>query len=123
MPSGTLWEAGKNDDDEEDDTSEGGNTVEEVATHNKKGDVCVELNGRVWNVSNFLSRHLDGELALLTFAGKDATAEFGMIHPVDVVEKYAPDAVLGVVGSDKAKKVKGARKSAPVAMDKSGKLS
>ena len=36
---------------------------------------------------NFLSRHPGGELAILTFAGKDATAEFDMIHQPDVVEK------------------------------------
>merc|ERR1712048_993396 len=33
-----------------------------------------------------------------TFAGKDATAEFDMIHPPDVVGKYAPDAIIGVLG-------------------------
>merc|ERR1712013_40031 len=36
----------------------------------------------------------------------DATAEFDMIHPPDVVEKYAPDAVIGTVGAAKAKKAK-----------------
>ena len=42
-----------------------------------------------------------------------------MIHPPDVVEKYAPDAIMGVVGNGKAKKAKGAAKSVlPVATDK-----
>merc|ERR1712013_13752 len=36
----------------------------------------------------------------------DATAEFDMIHPPDVVEKYAPDAIIGTVGAAKAKKAK-----------------
>merc|ERR1719511_658329 len=75
-----------------------GYTMEEVAKHTKKGDVWVVLHGRVLNVSNFLSQHPGGELAILTFAGKDATAEFDMIHPPDVVEKYAPDAVIGALG-------------------------
>ena len=57
------------------------------------------LNGRDLNDSNCLSQHLDGELAILTFAGKDAFAEFDVIHSPDVVEKYAPDAIIGVVGS------------------------
>ena len=40
-------------------------------------------------------------------------------HPLDVVEKCAPDAIIGVVGSGAAKKAKGAVKSAlPVATDK-----
>merc|ERR1711966_315796 len=52
----------------------------------------------VLNVTSFLSQHPGGELAILTFAGKDATAEFDMIHPPDVIEKYAPDAVIGALG-------------------------
>ena len=96
---GTHGDGGEDDDDEEDDTYEGGYTMEEVAKHNKKGDVRVVLNGRVLNVSNFWSQHRGGELAILTFAGKDATTEFDMIHTPDVVEKYAPDAIMGVVGN------------------------
>ena len=45
--------------------------------------------------------------------------EFDMIHPPDVVEKYAPDAIIGVVGSGKARNVKGSTKSVSlVATDK-----
>ena len=69
-------------------------------------------------MDDLLSLHPGGELAILTFASEDATAEFDMIHPPDVVEKYAPDAIFGVVGSGKAKKAKGAAKSSlPVATD------
>ena len=75
-----------------------GCTMDEVAKHTKKGDVSVVLHGRVLNVSNFLSKHPGCELAILTLAGKDATAKFDMIHPPDVVEKYAPDAVIGAPG-------------------------
>ena len=38
-------------------------------------------------VTDFLGDHPGGELAILTFAGKDATPEFDMIHPPDVIEK------------------------------------
>ena len=70
-----------------------GYTMEAVAKHTKKGDVWVVLHGRVLNVSNFFSHHPGSELAILTFAGKDATAEFDMIHPPYVVKKYVPDSV------------------------------
>ena len=56
-------------------------TVEEVAKHNKKGDAWVVLHGRILNVSNLLSLHPGGKLAILTFSGKDAAAEFDMIQP------------------------------------------
>jgi predicted heme/steroid binding protein len=77
----------------------GGYTLEEVAKHNTKASCWVVLDGKVLDVTNFLSEHPGGELAILTFAGKDATEEFNMIHPPDVVGKYAPDAIIGVVGT------------------------
>merc|ERR1719473_1738047 len=77
----------------------GGYTLEEVAKHNSKESCWVVLDGKVLDVTKFLSEHPGGELAILTFAGKDATEEFNMIHPPDVVGKYAPDAVIGEIGS------------------------
>ena len=75
------------------------------------------VDGQVLDVTSFLSEHPGGELAILTFAGKDATEEFNMrlgeekgilksfkellrrIHPPDVIGKYAPDSVIGMIGS------------------------
>merc|ERR1712060_169459 len=74
-------------------------TMEEVSKHTQKSDCWVVVAGQVLNVTNFLSEHPGGELAILTFAGKDATEEFNMIHPPDVIPKYAPDAIIGVVGT------------------------
>merc|ERR1719453_1310563 len=65
-------------------------TKEEVATHNSKSSCWVILHDRVLDVTDFLKDHPGGELAILTFAGKDATEEFDMIHPPDVIDKYLP---------------------------------
>merc|ERR1711935_1106905 len=74
-------------------------TKEDVATHNSKASCWVILNDRVLDVTDFLGDHPGGELAILTFAGKDATEEFDMIHPPDVIDKYLPkEKVLGMVG-------------------------
>merc|ERR1719335_85780 len=74
-------------------------TKEDVATHNSKASCWVILNDRVLDVTEFLKDHPGGELAILTFAGKDATEEFNMIHPPDVIGKYLPgDKVLGSIG-------------------------
>merc|ERR1719498_2147765 len=75
-----------------------GYSLADVAKHTTKEDCWVVVNGQVLDVTKFLPDHPGGELAILTFAGKDATAEFNMIHPGDVIEKYAPDAVIGVLG-------------------------
>merc|ERR1719476_221441 len=93
----------------------GGYTMEEVAKHTSKSDCWVVVNGQVLNVTNFLSEHPGGELAILTFAGKDATEEFNMIHPPDVIPKYAPDAIIGVVGTGPAGGGGGAANAAPAA--------
>merc|ERR1719335_438186 len=77
----------------------GGYTMEEVAKHTTKTDCWVVVDGKVLDVTSFLSQHPGGELAILTFAGKDATEEFNMIHPPDVIPKYAPDAIIGKVGT------------------------
>ena len=52
----------------------------------------------ITSVIYYCMGHRGGESAILTSAGKDASAEFDMIHPPDVVEKYAPDAVIGTLG-------------------------
>merc|ERR1712013_392223 len=69
-----------------------------MGKHTTKQDCWVVVNGEVLDVTKFLSDHPGGELAILTFAGKDASEEFNMIHPPDVIPKYAPDAVIGIVG-------------------------
>merc|ERR1719482_1604674 len=76
----------------------GGLTLAEVAKHTTKGDCWVVVNGDVINGGGFLGEHPGGELAILTFAGKDASEEFNMIHPPDVVGKYAPTASFKIMG-------------------------
>jgi hypothetical protein len=66
-----------------------------VAKHNKKTDCWVVINGEVLDATKFLKDHPGGELAIMTFAGKDASAEFNMIHPPGVIEKYAPWTIVG----------------------------
>merc|ERR1712187_536944 len=95
----------------------GGMTMAEVAKHTTKTDCWVVVSDQVLDVTKFLGEHPGGELAILTFAGKDATEEFNMIHPPDVIGKYAPDAVIGALGAGKPKKEKKGKagKGAPAA--------
>ena len=57
----------------------GGYSLADVAKHNTKSDCWVVVDGQVLDVTSFLSEHPGGELAILTFAGKDATEEFNML--------------------------------------------
>merc|ERR1712107_843693 len=116
--SGGSYEDGMNNAAGAAPASGGGITMEEVAKHVTKSDCWVVVSGQVLNVTNFLSQHPGGELAILTFAGKDATEEFNMIHPPDVIPKYAPDAIIGNVGTGGPAKAGAAAAAAPVAARK-----
>merc|ERR1711972_849305 len=132
---GMLGAGGGGDEDEDEDSDDdedeevaagggggGGYTLEEVAKHTSKSDCWVVVNGEVLDVTKFLSEHPGGELAILTFAGKDASEEFNMIHPPDVIPKYAPDAVIGKVGTGAVKKAKAAPAAAAPAAAAKGKV-
>merc|ERR1719231_222537 len=80
----------------------GGISMAEVTKHTTKESCWVVVNGQVLDVTKFLKDHPGGELAILTFGGKDATEEFNMIHPPDVIPKYAPYAPIGNVGEGNA---------------------
>jgi len=72
-------------------------TLEEIAKHNTEKDCWVIVNGQVLDVTDFLKDHPGGKKAIMIYAGRDATEEFNMLHKADVVEKYAPDSIIGKV--------------------------
>ena len=50
----------------------------------------------MWDVTKFLPDHPGGKKAIMTFAGKDASEEFNMLHAANVLDKYMdPAALLG----------------------------
>lgn len=72
-------------------------TRAEVAKHNKESDCWCIIRGQVLNLTEFLPDHPGGKQSVLMYAGKDATKEFDLVHQAEVIEKYTPDAVIGVV--------------------------
>jgi cytochrome b involved in lipid metabolism len=72
-------------------------TLAEVAKHNTEGDCWVAVNGVVLDATSFLPDHPGGKMAIITFAGKDATEEFNMLHERNVVEKYAAECIIGTL--------------------------
>lgn len=72
-------------------------TKAEVAKHTAENDCWVIVGDQVLDVTKFMPDHPGGKLAIMKFAGKDATEEFDMLHQREVIEKYAPESVIGVV--------------------------
>lgn len=51
-------------------------TMEQVAKHSTEKDCWVVVNGLVLDVTTFMHDHPGGKMAIMTFAGRDATEEF-----------------------------------------------
>jgi succinate dehydrogenase/fumarate reductase flavoprotein subunit len=76
-------------------TKDGEYSLEEVAKHKTANDVWVVVDGKVLDVTKFLPDHPGGKMAIMAFAGRDASTEFNMVHEKGVVEKYAPETIIG----------------------------
>jgi len=70
-------------------------SLEEVAKHKTANDCWVVVEGKVLDVTKFLPDHPGGKMAIMAFAGRDATTEFKMVHEEGVIEKYAPEVIIG----------------------------
>lgn len=56
-------------------------TAEELKTHNKQGDLWISIQGKVYDVSDWVNHHPGGDLPLVNLAGEDATDAFVAYHP------------------------------------------
>lgn len=70
-------------------------TLAEVAKHNKDTDCWVVVGGQVIDATSFLSDHPGGKMAIMAFAGRDATEEFNMVHEEGVLQKFASNLIVG----------------------------
>jgi cytochrome b involved in lipid metabolism len=60
----------------------------------------VILNGKVYDVTEFMPDHPGGKKAIMLYAGKDASEEFNMLHAANVLTKYLPaSACVGAFGA------------------------
>ncbi|CAN3376662.1 hypothetical protein DIURU_004450 [Diutina rugosa] len=72
-------------------------TEQEVAQHNTKEDCWVIIKNVVLNLTPFLNDHPGGSQSIVTYAGRDATESFEMLHSDDFIPKYVPSCVLGTI--------------------------
>lgn len=56
-------------------------TAEELREHNKAGDLWISIQGKVYNISDWVKDHPGGDAPLLSFAGQDVTDAFIAYHP------------------------------------------
>ncbi|KAL0098070.1 putative acyl-CoA dehydrogenase [Phycomyces blakesleeanus] len=80
-------------------------TPEQVATHNSLNDCWIIVQGKVFDITNFLSEHPGGKKVLVKVAGKDATKQFKQFHNDAIMERMGLPMQIGVVESYNDKKV------------------
>merc|ERR1711907_112837 len=72
-------------------------TMAEVAKHNTRKDAWVCVEGRAYDVTNYVESHPGGWLPISNLAGKDVTDAFANYHPASVYEKLLPNFYLGEI--------------------------
>eukprot|EP01132_Coremiostelium_polycephalum_P007902 gene7902-9723_t len=70
-------------------------TAEEVAIHNKEDDLWLIIDGKVYNVTEYVDKHMGG-LAIMRNAGKDSSEGFRNQHP-DKVRQILDEFYMGVL--------------------------
>ncbi|KAI0443105.1 glycolate oxidase [Xylaria telfairii] len=70
----------------------------EVAKHNTEKDCWVVINGKVWDVSDFLDNHPGGANVIARYSGRDATEAYDEVHdPELITSTLSPDKCLGTI--------------------------
>ena len=61
--------------------------IQEVAQHQTEGDCWVIINGQIYDLTNYIAsgQHPQGIHVILEWAGKDASDEFNLHHPPEVL--------------------------------------
>lgn len=77
-------------------------TVEEVAQHNTAKDIWIIVNGKVFDLTNFINDHPGGKKVLMKKAGKDASKEFKTFHNDAIMQRVGLPMQIGVIGSAEA---------------------
>ncbi|CAO3634529.1 unnamed protein product [Cunninghamella blakesleeana] len=74
-------------------------TVEEVAKHSSANNCWIIVEGKVFDVTNFLTDHPGGKKVLLKVAGKDASKQFKSFHNDAIMQRVGLPLQIGVIGS------------------------
>ncbi len=72
-------------------------TYEEISKHNTEKDCWIVVNGKAYDVTDFLDDHPGGPAVVLEAAGMDSTTPFLDAHPEDIMKL-----TLGPAGLDKS---------------------
>ena len=70
-------------------------TKDEVALHNSEFDCWLIIKNRVYNITDYLNKHIGGKILLLHYGGKDATIEFNRLNHTNKAKKILENYYIG----------------------------
>ncbi|PWN19217.1 cytochrome b5 [Microstroma glucosiphilum] len=70
-------------------------TMEQLQEHDKTGDLWLLMDGKVYDVSNFMDEHPGGDEVLTSEAGKDCTEAFEDVGHSDDARSLLPPMLVG----------------------------
>lgn len=63
---------------------------EEIERHASRDSCWIVVNGKIYDVTNFIDEHPGGAKSLLRYGGKDGTEEYNLLHAAGTVENTLP---------------------------------
>ena len=75
-------------------------TLDQVAQHNKDGDLWIIIDNKVYDLSKFANEHPGGKKILLKVAGQNASEKYHQFHDPSVLQKYGPQLLKGEIASE-----------------------
>lgn len=76
-------------------------TLEDVGKHNTAEDLWIILDGKVYDVTKWKTKHPGGELIFMGVAGQDASVAYGSFHNQSISDKYLKSFEVGFIGNYK----------------------
>ena len=68
----------------------------ELQSHSSREDLWISINGKVYDVTEWLSSHPGGDIPLLSLAGQDLTEAFLAFHPASAFT-HLPQFLIGTL--------------------------
>ena len=66
-------------------------TWEDVKEHDQNNDKWIVLDGKIYNISNFMKKHPGGARVIGAYGGQDATVSYILIHVCQFFFKILKD--------------------------------